>query len=153
MRREIMSIMGARGLFARLDALGKPLQLKFTALDGREVDTAKLKGKVILIDFWATWCMPCLMEIPHIREAYEKYHDKGFEVLSISTDEDKEALKNFVASKKIPWPQCYNADFHIFEAYGLSGIPVMWLIDKKGNLRTLNARLDLAGKVEQLMAE
>jgi thiol-disulfide isomerase/thioredoxin len=62
----------------------KPMELKFTAADGREVDLAKLRGKVVLIDFWATWCGPCIAELPNLTRVYETYHDKGFEIVGIS---------------------------------------------------------------------
>jgi thiol-disulfide isomerase/thioredoxin len=76
----------------------KPLEMKFTAADGREVDFAKLRGKVVLIDFWATWCGPCIAELPNLTRVYNTYHDKGFEVVGISFENssviDEAALKN-----------------------------------------------------------
>ena len=76
----------------------KPLEMKFTAADGREVDFAALRGKVVLIDFWATWCGPCIAELPNLTRVYNAYHDKGFEVVSISFENsgiiDEAALKS-----------------------------------------------------------
>ena len=151
--RDANSIISTRGLIRRLDSVGKPMDINFTALDGREVDVAKLKGKVVLIDFWATWCMPCLMEIPNMLAAYDRLHSKGFEIVSISLDDEKETVKRFVASKKIPWLQCYDRDYQFAARYGVGPIPAMWLIDKKGNLRDFNGRFMLAEKVEKLLAE
>src|SRR5438067_10175070 len=81
------------------DVTGKPVDIKFTAVDGREVDLAKLKGKVVLIDFWATWCGPCMGEVPHVVEAYQKLHGKGFEIVGISFDKDKGALEKTTKEK------------------------------------------------------
>src|SRR5471030_1254825 len=70
--------------------LDKPLDLKFTAVDGKKVDLADMRGKVVLIDFWATWCPPCRAEVPDVVATYKKYHDQGFEVVGISLDQDKD---------------------------------------------------------------
>ena len=72
----------------RTYAVGKPLDISFTAVDGRKVDLKQMKGKVVLVEFWATWCGPCRGEIPGLVKAYEKYHAKGFDVLGISLDQE-----------------------------------------------------------------
>ena len=68
-----------------------------------------LRGKYVLVDFWATWCAPCVGELPRIQEAYRKYHDAGFEVLSVSLDETRIAVADFVKVRKLPWPQLHNS--------------------------------------------
>lgn len=146
----------AEGLLRKLDALGKPLEIKFTALDGREVDVSKMKGKVVLIDFWATWCGPCVAEVPNVKKAYEKLHPKGFEIVGISFDDDKEKLQKFVSRERMPWPQFFDGEGFgnkFGQQYGINGIPTMWLVDKQGNLREMNARDGLEAKVEKLLAE
>jgi thiol-disulfide isomerase/thioredoxin len=146
----------AKAALKKMDALGKPLDLKFTALDGRQVDIAKLPDKVVLVDFWATWCGPCVAELPNVKAAYEKLHPKGFEIVGISFDNQKEALEKFVAKEKMAWPQFFDGEGwgnKFGRTYGINSIPTMWLVDKKGNLRDLNARDGLAGKVEKLLAE
>jgi peroxiredoxin len=146
----------AAGELKKLDAVGKPVDLHFTAVDGREVDLAKLKGKVVLLDFWATWCEPCVEELPDVKAAYDKEHAKGFEIVGVSLDREKDSLTEFVASHKMEWPQFYDGqawDNKFAKQFGIESIPAMWLIDKKGVLRELNAGTDLGGKVEKLLAE
>jgi thiol-disulfide isomerase/thioredoxin len=96
-------------LVARIaDLKTKPLDLKFTALDGRAVDFASLRGKVVLLDFWATWCGPCVEEVPHVVAAYRKYHDQGFEIVGVSLDQDKDAVQAFTAANGMTWPQYFD---------------------------------------------
>jgi len=146
----------AQGLLRRLDALGKPLPIQFKALDGRDVDLAKLKGRVVLVDFWATWCRPCLAELPNVKAAYEKLHAQGFEIVGISFDEDKTALEKFIATEKVSWPQYFDGkgwENSLGRQYGIQSIPAMWLVDKQGKVRDLNGQQNLAGKVQKLLAE
>ena len=135
------------------EALGKPLDISFTSLDGRKIDLQEMDGKVVLIDFWATWCGPCIKELPNVKSAYEKLHPKGFEILGISFDNKKETLEKFVKEENMPWPQFFDEEREFGERFNIEGIPTMWLVDKKGNLRDLNARSDLESKVEKLLAE
>ncbi|MFO1458006.1 MAG: TlpA disulfide reductase family protein [Verrucomicrobiota bacterium] len=146
----------AAALLKKFDLVGKPLDLKFTAIDGREVSIASLKGSVVLVDFWATWCGPCVGEIPNVKAAYEKLHPKGFEILGISFDQEKDALETFVKKKGMTWPQYFDGEGwqnKFGQEFGINSIPAMWLVDQKGILRDMNARDGLAGKVEKLLAE
>ena len=134
---------------------GKPVDIQFTALDGREVDLAKLKGKVVLVEFWSTTCGPCIGEMPRVLATYEKFHARGFEVVAISLDDRESALRRFIAEKKLPWPQHFDGkgwSNKFAVQYGIFSIPTMWLIDQRGVLVETEARGDLERRVEQLLA-
>ncbi|MFM1768954.1 MAG: hypothetical protein RJA22_1483 [Verrucomicrobiota bacterium] len=146
----------AQALLKNIQRVGQPLALKFKAIDGRDVDLAALRGKVVLIDFWATWCGPCMAEMPKVKALHEKENPRGFEIIGISLDRDRKALERILARDKIPWPQHMEAApgaEKFSDNFGIESIPTLWLIDKKGNLRDLNAIEDLEGKVAKLLAE
>ncbi len=134
--------------------IGQPLDMKFTAIDGTKVDLAKMKGKVVLIDFWATWCGPCIAELPSVKKTYKKLNPKGFEIIGISLDTKESALKRFVKKENMPWPQFFDGKGwgnSLAKKHGIRSIPAMWLVDKQGNLVDLNARANLEKKVEDLL--
>ena len=140
------------GTLRRLSLLGHPMEITGTLLNGQPFDQKSLAGKVVLVDFWATWCGPCVAEIPNVLAQYEKYHDKGFEVVGISLDEDRETLAKFVTDQKIPWPILYEKPggegwrHPLATYYGISGIPTVILIGRDGNVVTLNARGEKLGE-------
>lgn len=134
----------------------KPLDIKFTAVDGSEVDLAKMRGKVVLIDFWAVWCGPCVAELPNVLKAYEKLHPKGFEIVGISLDKDKARLESFVKEKGMTWPQYYDGkqwQNDISTRFGINSIPAMWLVGKDGMLVSTNVRGRLEEAVEAELAK
>jgi len=140
----------------KLDAVGKPVGIQFAALDGRQVDVEKLKGKVVLIDFWATWCRPCVRALPDVKAAYGKYHSQGLEVVGISLDKEKDTLTKFIAENDMQWPQYFDGLFwqnKFARQYGIESIPAMWLLDKQGLLRDIDAHSNLNGKITKLLAE
>jgi thiol-disulfide isomerase/thioredoxin len=136
--------------------VGKALEIRFTALDGREVDLARLTGKVVLVEFWSTSCGPCLAEMPTVKAVYQKLHGQGFEVVAISLDDKESALRRFINAKELPWPQHFDGrgwENQFAVRYGISSIPTVWLVDKRGNLRDTNARFDLEQRVTALLRE
>lgn len=112
-------------------------------IDGKAMSISKLKGKVVLVDFWATWCGPCVMELPNVSKAYEKHHDQGFEVLGISLDQEEQRVKSFIKQKNMPWQQYFDGKFwqnKLAVKYGVQGIPATFLLDGEGKIIGRNLR-------------
>jgi len=108
-----------------------------TDLAGSPLSVAKFKGKVVLVDFWATWCGPCIQELPNVLAAYEKYRPKGFEIIGVSLDDKEATFKSFIKNSKIPWPQYFDGkgwQNQLVGKYGITGIPATFLIDKTGKI-------------------
>ena len=142
-----------QGTIRRLALPGNPMKITGTLLNGQPFDQSTLAGKIVLVDFWATWCGPCIAEIPNVLEQYQKYHSKGFEVVGISLDQERDALEKFVTERKIPWPILFEPSegsgwqHPLASYYGISGIPTVILIGKDGNVVSLNARGERLGEL------
>jgi thiol-disulfide isomerase/thioredoxin len=156
--RELAERIG--GTARRLSLPGNPMKLTGTLLSGEPFDQATLAGKVVLVDFWATWCGPCVAEIANLRKEYERWHDKGFEVVGVSLDEDRDTLAQFVKTREIPWPILYEQpggpgwQHPLASYYGITGIPTVVLIGRDGNVITLDARgKKLGAALERLLGE
>lgn len=112
-------------------------------LNGKPFNLAACKGKVVLIDFWATWCGPCVAELPNVLKAYEKHHDAGFEILGISLDSDKDRLESFLKEKKMTWQQYFDGkgwQNKLAGRYGVNAIPATYLLDGEGKIIAKNLR-------------
>jgi len=122
-------------------------------LEGNPLSIGKFKGKVLLVDFWATWCGPCVAELPNVLKAYEKYHGKGFEIVGISLDSDKEKLTAFIKKNNVAWPQYFDGkgwQSKLGEKYGINSIPATYLLDKEGKILAKDLRGEALDKaVEQ----
>lgn len=138
-------------------AVGKPFPtFKEKATDGSDLDLAAYKGKIVLIDFWATWCGPCVGELPHVKAAYDKYHAQGFEIIGISLDKDADKLAAFVKEHQMGWPQYFDGQGwqnKLSTANGIRSIPATFLLDRDGNIAAKDLRGDaLSEKVAALLA-
>ncbi|HZC58361.1 MAG TPA: TlpA disulfide reductase family protein [Chthoniobacterales bacterium] len=146
---------GAAVQLTKVQIIGRPLDLQFETIDGSSVDLAGLRGKVVLIDFWASWCPDCIRETPTVRSVYQKYKDKGFAVIGISLDKDRQAMSNYIAKKLIPWPQYFDGkgwgnDFAT--RFGVRAIPELWLINQRGEVVATDVAADqLEAKLSQMI--
>ncbi|MFC1738670.1 TlpA family protein disulfide reductase [Planctomycetota bacterium] len=121
---------------------GQPFpELRFESLSGEIVDIGELKGKVVLLDFWAVWCGPCVHEMPEIVSLYRQYHDDGFEIIGISLDQNRDKLESYLRDNQITWPQYFDGkgwNNDIARRFGVRGIPTTVLLDKAGVVQFLN---------------
>jgi thiol-disulfide isomerase/thioredoxin len=124
-----------------IDKVGKEIEISGKTTDGKEFDLKNLKGKIVLVDFWATWCGPCVAEIPNIIEAHKKYHGKGFEVIGVSLDRGDDAIVKFVEARKLPWSSINVEDSKkLADKYGVNAIPHPILVDRDGRIVSMRAR-------------
>jgi peroxiredoxin len=130
---------------ARLDLIGKRApSVAVNDINGAIFRLDDLRGKYVLVDFWATWCAPCIAEVPRLQSAYARYHAKGLEIVGVSLDETKSAVVDFVKVRKLPWKQVHNgtANGDLVEAFGVRAIPATFLISPEGTI----IRLELRGQ-------
>ncbi len=145
------------------DQVGKPFELSFEeATSGEPIDMSKLRGKVVVIDFWATWCGPCIAEMPHMKKLYAAYKDKGVEFIGISLDAPRNEedpskdglvkLRDWVAANDVTWPQYYQGNgwqSEFSSNWKIRSIPAIFVVDQQGRLHSPNAR----GKLDEMIPE
>jgi peroxiredoxin len=126
----------------------------FNAVDqfGQKISLYELRGKIVLIDFWATWCGPCLEELPNIHKIWERYHNNGLVVIGISLDKEEGKIREFLDEGGFLYSHVWDKDRQISDSYKVVGVPTVFLIDKKGQIVSVGDRGHrLIKSVENLM--
>jgi thiol-disulfide isomerase/thioredoxin len=147
----------ARRNLKRLESVGKPFELEFTDLKGNSIAMKDLRGKVVVVDFWGTFCEPCVAEMPKLKEQYARYHGQGVEFIGVSLEGSKEEggldlLKDFIARNEIPWPQYYQGngwDSAFSSSWGIDVLPAMFVIDQDGKIASVEA----FGRLDEILPE
>lgn len=149
----------------RLELPGKEIELASTALTGKPFDIKEYRGKVVLIDFWATWCQACMQELPELESLYQAYHDKGLEVVGINVDEEREIATKFTVSRGIGWVNLFeeaaspNELSPLAARFGVTAFPTMILLDQSGKVVTVQVgglhgtshQTSIQGELEKLL--
>lgn len=140
--------------YKREQAIGQEVEFAFTPVDGKATSLKDFRGKVVILDFWATWCGPCKKELPKLKKLVEKHGKEGLEVIGISLDEDEKELKEFVKDNDLGWSQVIGKSASAFaDRWGIDYIPAMFVIDRQGKLRSVDARDKLEKLIPALLEE
>jgi len=165
--KEHLTSESAKQAVAKMEAeaaqrafIGRPIRISGRTHTGANFSIRSWRGKVILVDFWATWCGPCRESRPELKKLYETYNSKGLEIVGVSNDSSDSRVAAFIKEQSIPWTQLREStqndddNEHPFsKQYGVEAIPTVFLIDAKGNLRYVDGHEDLENKVKKLLAE
>ncbi|MEO8272040.1 MAG: TlpA disulfide reductase family protein, partial [Aureliella sp.] len=157
-REEMQSLrLNLKASIGRLDLLGSKFELEAKSLDGRIVRIDDYAGKFVIVDFFASWCGPCLTEVPHLKKQFEKYQDKGLEVIAISLDTEADALDKYLQRAELPWPVIHDDHEDPLQRlqmkFGVSNLPTVLLLNKEGVVVSLEARDAELDRLMQMLFE
>jgi thiol-disulfide isomerase/thioredoxin len=145
------------GTLKKLAIGSEPIAINVKGSKGEDLNLEKYKGKVVLLDFWATWCGPCRADMPHVVQLYKKNKDKGFEIIGVSLDQNRAAFDRYIQANDMAWPQHFDGrgwNNEIAMKYRIRSVPATFLLDRDGKIRYRSIRgKDLEQAVEKLLAE
>lgn len=127
-------------------------EINLTDAKGKSISLASLKGKVVLVDFWASWCIPCRKKVPSLKKIYSKYKAKGFEIYGVSLDNYSEEWVTAIKEDKTTWPHVLDATGETATSWNVNYIPSTFLLDKTGKIIVINAsEEELEKQLQQLL--
>lgn len=133
-----------------LDSGERQPEIGLTDLGGKPVDLASLKGKVVLVDFWASWCAPCKQEMPVLERLYQKYKKDGFEIVAVSVDRERDNVKDFLKQVRVSFPIVHDDGHKVADRYKPKAMPSSYIVDRHGIVRQVHGgfRSEDAAKLE-----
>ena len=138
---ELTNSAGANSAPSPSQFINRPaLDFQVTDLSGETLSLTQYRGQVVLLDFWATWCGPCIAEMPNVKATYAKHKHQKFEIIGISLDSSPAPLQAYIASEGLTWRQYWDSDSRISSMYNVRAIPSTFLIDGSGIIRQVNLR-------------
>ncbi len=127
-----------------------PAELTGPTVGGKDFDLKQYRGKVVIVDFWATWCEPCVRGLPNLRKVYDKYHPQGLEMVGFSVDKERKDLEKFLKKDKLPWPQVFLPRLEqrqeVVQRYEVRGFPTLFVLDRAGTVVTFTHTVEEAEK-------
>ncbi|TWU36492.1 Thiol-disulfide oxidoreductase ResA [Novipirellula aureliae] len=138
-------------LQSKFNMIGKPIELDGETLSGVDFSWQDYQGKIVLVDFWASWCGPCRSEIPNVLKQYERFHEQGFEVVGICLDSNRQVAEDYVKTEGLPWLSLFQDEagwkHPMAIRYEVHSIPTAILVDRDGNVVSVSARGDELSKL------
>jgi thiol-disulfide isomerase/thioredoxin len=148
------------GFVLQKRSFGKPIRLEGVGFEGEKIDTDQWRGDVVLVDFWGTWCQPCMEALPELKRIYEKYHQRGLRVVGVLCDQKIDQAKALLREKGYEWPEMVDRsmsaenDLHpIVAKYAVGAFPTLWIIDRQGVLRERVETDDLEKQILRYLEE
>ena len=141
MMKRFLAITGLSLLAISIsaDELSGPAPgFELASMDGGSIALDDLRGQVVMVNFWATWCGPCREEMPHLEALYQRYSDLGFTLLGVNVEEDSSGADEFLAETPVSFPILFDPQSHVSELYDVVAMPSTVMIDRSGNMRFIH---------------